>query len=173
MIAGICVRAPPEYKYHDSVSIVDIVINKFIIVVSLAEIITNVDEVDLITGACPGGGPRGLAPPPRNWKAKKKKKSHQSKYWAISPIFCYFFTASFWAGSPPEKLKSKKKKKAFRLWAPPLANSWTRAWIMFNSISNPIQKSNKNNLDVVQLAASVRVTNSWFRTSLYTTDIYK
>ena len=31
--------------------------------------------------------------------------------------------------------------------------------IMFNSISNPIQKSNKNNLDV-QLAASVRVTNS-------------
>ena len=32
--------------------------------------------------------------------------------------------------------------------------------IMFNSISNPIQKSNKNNLDVVQLAASVRVTNS-------------
>ena len=32
--------------------------------------------------------------------------------------------------------------------------------IMFNSISNPIQKRNKNNLDVVQLAASVRVTNS-------------
>ena len=32
--------------------------------------------------------------------------------------------------------------------------------IMFNSISNPIQKNNKNNLDVVQLAASVRVTNS-------------
>ena len=31
--------------------------------------------------------------------------------------------------------------------------------MMFNSISNPIQKSNKNNLDVVQLAASVRVTN--------------
>ena len=29
--------------------------------------------------------------------------------------------------------------------------------IMFNSISNPIQKSNKNNLDVVQLAAMVRV----------------
>ena len=32
--------------------------------------------------------------------------------------------------------------------------------IMFNSISNPIQKSNKNNFDVVQLAASVKVTNS-------------
>ena len=29
--------------------------------------------------------------------------------------------------------------------------------IMFNSISNPIQKSNKNNLDVVQLAALVEV----------------
>ena len=31
--------------------------------------------------------------------------------------------------------------------------------IMFNSISNPIQKSNKNNLDVVQLAAIVEVTS--------------
>ena len=30
--------------------------------------------------------------------------------------------------------------------------------IMFNSISNSIQKSNKNNLDVVQLAAIVEVT---------------
>ena len=33
-------------------------------------------------------------------------------------------------GPPPEKVKSKKKKKkkkAFRFWAPPLANSWTRA----------------------------------------------
>ena len=29
-------------------------------------------------------------------------------------------------------------------------------FIMFNSISNPIQKSNKNNLDVVQLAAMVK-----------------
>ena len=31
--------------------------------------------------------------------------------------------------------------------------------IMFNSIRNPIQKSNKNNLDVVQLAALVEVTS--------------
>ena len=30
-------------------------------------------------------------------------------------------------------------------------------FIMFNSISNPILKSNKNNLDVVQLAAMVKV----------------
>ena len=30
---------------------------------------------------------------------------------------------------------------------------------MFNSISNPIQKGNKNNLDVVQLAAMVKITN--------------
>ena len=44
---------------------------------------------------------------------------------------------------------------------------------MFNSISNPIQKSNKNNHDVVQLAASGKVTSCLFRTSLYTTDIYK
>ena len=28
---------------------------------------------------------------------------------------------------------------------------------MFNSISNPVQKNNKNNLDVVQLAAIVEV----------------
>ena len=31
--------------------------------------------------------------------------------------------------------------------------------IMFNSISNQYKKSNKNNLDVVQLAASVRVNS--------------
>ena len=45
--------------------------------------------------------------------------------------------------------------------------------IMFNSISNPIQKSNKNNLDVVQLAAMVEVICSSMTYSLYTTDIYK
>ena len=35
-------------------------------------------------------------------------------------------------GPPPEKLKSK----AFRFWAPPLANSWTRAcyWSMMSSL---------------------------------------
>ena len=31
--------------------------------------------------------------------------------------------------------------------------------IMFSSIGNPIQKRNKNNLDVVQLAAMVEVTS--------------
>ena len=32
-------------------------------------------------------------------------------------------------GPPPEKAKKKiiKKKKVFRFWAPPPANSWTRA----------------------------------------------
>ena len=46
-------------------------------------------------------------------------------------------------------------------------------FIMFNSISNPIQKSNKNNLDVVQLAAMVKVICNSMTYSLYTTDIYK
>ena len=45
--------------------------------------------------------------------------------------------------------------------------------IMFNSISNPIQKSNKNNLDVVQLAAIVEVICISMTDSLYTTDIDK
>ena len=45
--------------------------------------------------------------------------------------------------------------------------------IMFNSISNPIQKSNKNNLDVVQLAAMVEVICNSMTYCLYTTDIYK
>ena len=42
--------------------------------------------------------------------------------------------------------------------------------IMFYSISNPIQKRNKNNLDVVQLAAMVEFDDS---VCLYSTDIYK
>ena len=42
--------------------------------------------------------------------------------------------------------------------------------IMFNSISNPLQKSNKNNLDVVQLAAIVEVICNSMTDSLYTTD---
>ena len=45
--------------------------------------------------------------------------------------------------------------------------------IMLNSISNPIQKSNTNNLDVVQFAAMVKVTCNSMTYSLYTTDIYK
>ena len=43
-----------------------------------------------------------------------------------------------WA-PPPEKLKSKKKKKkkkAFRFWAPPLANSWTRACNVYGAVSH-------------------------------------
>ena len=40
--------------------------------------------------------------------------------------------------------------------------------IMFKSISNPIQKGNKNNLDVVQLAAIVEVVwNTMTVTFLY------
>ena len=32
-------------------------------------------------------------------------------------------------GPPPPKIDKPKKKKAFRIWAPPLTNSWTRACI--------------------------------------------
>ena len=39
--------------------------------------------------------------------------------------------------------------------------------IMFNSISNPIQKSNKNNLDIVQLAAIVEVICNSMTMCLY------
>ena len=45
--------------------------------------------------------------------------------------------------------------------------------IVFNSISNPIQKSNKNNLGVIQLAAIVEVICNSMTGSLYTIDIYK
>ena len=66
------------------------------------------------------------APPPLEIEKQKKKKGHQSKFKAISPIFCYFFTRKYhllsyflsWPPPPPEKMKSKKKK-AFRFWAPP------------------------------------------------------
>ena len=47
-------------------------------------------EYMMVSGACPGGGgPKGPGPPPLEIK-KQKKKSHQSKFEAISPIFCYF-----------------------------------------------------------------------------------
>ena len=62
----------------------------------------------LHTGACPGGA---RPPPP---EIEKQKKSHQSKFKAISPIFCYFcsrkyhFLCYFLSTAPLEKLKSKK-----------------------------------------------------------------
>ena len=70
---------------------------------------------------------RVLPPPPLEIE-KQKKKGHQSKFKAISPIFCYFFSRKYhliyflsWA-PPPEKLKSKKKinkKKGFQILGPP------------------------------------------------------
>ena len=80
-----------------------------------------------------GGGAKWPGPPPpRKWK----KKGHQSKFEAISPICCYFFSRKFnflsyflsWA--PPWKIEKQKKKKKKRLsdFGPsPLTNSWTRA----------------------------------------------
>ena len=65
------------------------------------------------------GGPKGPAPPPLEIE-KKNNKYH----------FLSYFLDNINV-PPPEKLKSKKKKrkekKAFRFWAPPLANSWTHA----------------------------------------------
>ena len=73
-------------------------------------------------------------PPPLEIKKQTKKKGHQSKFEASSPIFGYFFSRKYhflthflsWATPPPKILKSKKKK-AFRFCPPPLTNSWTRA----------------------------------------------
>ena len=46
--------------------------------------------------------------------------------------------------------------------------------IMFNSISNPVQKKViKINVDVSLSVVNVEVTSYGLRTSLYTTDIYK
>ena len=74
-----------------------------------------------------GGGARGLPPPLEMEKQKKKskKKGHQSKFEAISPIFCYFFSRKYnflsyflsWAPPPPKK--AKKKKKGFQILGPP------------------------------------------------------
>ena len=49
----------------------------------------------LAPGACPAGGPEGSGPPYKLKSKKKKKKGHQSKFQAISPIFCYFFSRKF------------------------------------------------------------------------------
>ena len=67
----------------------------------------------------------------------QKKKGHQSKFEAISPIFCYFFSRKYnflsyflsWAPPPLKIEKQKKKKKGFQILGPPppLTNSWTRA----------------------------------------------
>ena len=45
-------------------------------------------------GACSGGGgPKGPGLPQKLKSQKKKKeKGQQSKFYAISPIFCYFFS---------------------------------------------------------------------------------
>ena len=63
--------------------------------------------------------------------------------------------------------ESKKSEGGGAFKAPPPGS------YRVNSISNPIQKSNKNNLDVVQLAAMVKVICNSMTYSLYTTDIYK
>ena len=74
------------------------------------------------TGACPGGGGKG--PPPRNWKAKNK--GHQSKFQAISPIFCYFFSRKYYflcyfseLGPSLKNWKAKKKFPSDSLPPPP------------------------------------------------------
>ena len=84
-----------------------------------------------LAGACPGGGgPRGLGPPPL--EIEKQKKGHQSKFQAIHLYYATFLVeniiSQLFSELPPSPIKSEKhKKKAFRFWAPPLTNSWTRA----------------------------------------------
>ena len=107
------------------------------------------------------GGAQGAWAPPleiEKQKKKKKKKGHQSKYYAISPIFCYFFSRKYhflsyflsWAPPPPEKLKSKKKKKKKKkkktlseFGPPPLTNSWTRACLVIKSFVETESYQNK------------------------------
>ena len=60
------------------------------------------------TGACPG------APPPLEIEKQKKKVIRANiklfhLYFATFLVENIIFSASFWAGPPPEKLKSKKK----------------------------------------------------------------
>ena len=47
----------------------------------------------IFAGACPGGG-GGKGPAPL-LEIEKQKKGHQSKFEAISPIFCYFFSRKY------------------------------------------------------------------------------
>ena len=88
------------------------------------------DKVLPCTGACPGGGP-----PPLEIEKQKKKKGIRANinlfhlYFATFLVENVFFSLVSELGPPPKKVKSKKKKKKkdFQIWAPPLANSWTRA----------------------------------------------
>ena len=48
------------------------------------------DKIVHMSGACPGGGPRGLPPPPL--EIEKQKKGHQSKYANIKLFHLYFAT---------------------------------------------------------------------------------
>ena len=48
-------------------------------------------------------------------------------YFATFLLENIIFSSIFWAGPPPEKLKSKKKKSLSDFGPPPLTNSWTRA----------------------------------------------
>ena len=68
----------------------------------------------------------GACPPPQ--KLKSKKKGHQSKFEASSPIFGYFFSRKYhflthflsWASPPPPKILKSKKKKLSDFGPPPL-----------------------------------------------------
>ena len=107
---------------------------------SLLKMRSNIEYSCHTTGACPGG--EGPGPPPleiEKQKKKKKKKVIRANiklvhlYFATFLVENVFFSASFWTGPPPPwKSEKQKKKKAFRFWAPPLANSWTRACTISN-----------------------------------------
>ena len=75
-----------------------------------------------MSGACPGGGAQGPGACPPPLEIEKQKKGHQSKFSAISPIFCYFFSRKYYFLSyflEKQKKEKKQLKNAFRFWAPP------------------------------------------------------
>ena len=71
-----------------------------------------------------GGGARGLCPPPLEIEKQKKVIKGNFNY-AISPIFCYFFSRKyhflcyFLSCPPPPLEKVKGKKIVFPIFTPP------------------------------------------------------
>ena len=82
------------------------------------------------------GGGKGPVPPPL--KIEKQKKVIKGNFnYAISPIFCYFFSRNYhflryFLSCPPPLEKVKGKKNCFSDFRPPpLTNSWTRHCILY------------------------------------------
>ena len=95
-------------------------------------------HVIIYSGACLGGG-KGPVPPPPLEIEKQKKVIKGNFNYAISPIFCYYFSRKYYflcyflSCPPPPLEKVKGKKNCFSDFRPPplLTNSWTRHCILY------------------------------------------